>query len=163
MKYLSNVNVDVIENQVEYGPLVYFEAYTHFLAGETERAIEKFRAARGHLEEQRDLDPEDPRIHLALGITYAGLGENDLAIGSAERATGLVSYDNDAFLGAIFFFNSISVYAAIGDLARTVNALDVYLSRPGLYSAEGIAKGPSFDAIRDEPEFQAVIAKYKKQ
>ncbi len=161
LKYLSKVNVDVIENQVEYGPLVYFEAYTHFLAGETELATEKFRQAKIHLEEQRDLEPDDPRIHLTLGITYAGLGEDDLAIESAERATNLVSYDNDAFLGPIFFTYAIQIYALLGDVTRTVDALDYYLSRPGAYSAVGIAKHPNFDAIRDEPEFQTVIAKYK--
>ena len=163
LKYLAKIDVDVIESQVAYGPLVYYEAYTHFLAGETERATEKFREAREHLEEQRDFDPEDPRIHLALGITYAGLGEDDLAIESAERATDLVSYDNDALLGPAFFLFAIDVYAILGDLTRTVDALDVYLSRPGQYSAEGIEKRPHFDALRNEPEFQAVIAKYKKK
>ena len=56
------------------------------------------------------------------------------------------------------------VYASVGDAEGTIAALRrAYNSRTGVRSLLAMKINPSYDFIRDDPRFQALVEKYKRQ
>ncbi len=55
------------------------------------------------------------------------------------------------------------VFVAAEDYDAAIEAFDVYLPVPGWWSIEGLLPDPRLDPIRDDPHFQALVEKYRRQ
>jgi hypothetical protein len=67
----------------------------------------------------------------------------------------------DALSGpAILLGTALRVHIGAGNLDQAIDQLDVYFAAPGVWSIEGLLPDPRLDPIRENPRFQALVAKY---
>jgi len=107
---------------------------------------------------KRSSDSED--AHLDLAKVLAQLGEKELALQEAQRATELVPERRDAFSGPEIASGVAEVYAILGDKDRAIEILNELLTRPSGVTAQGLKVNPIWDPLRSDPRFQALIDKY---
>ena len=134
------------------------------LAGEHVLAEQQFEVAREQLEAALESRPDDPRLYNALGAVLAGLGENEEAVRMARQAIDdALPTSRDTFAGQNFRLDAVMVFAAADDSDAAIEELDAYLGAPGWWSIEGLLPDPRLDPIRDDPRFQALVEKYRRQ
>ncbi len=109
-------------------------------------------------------NPESYISLVALGEALAGLGENEEAVRVVRRAFELMPTETDAFRGPLMRLEAtLRVLAVAGDGDATLAVLDEYLSGLGHWSIEGLLPDPRLDPIRDDPRFQVLVDKYRRQ
>lgn len=147
-----------------YVPIASYYGTTYRLAGQPELAMDHFEAARVYLEGVLERDPGDPFAHLALAEAMVGLGENESAIRMAYQAMELLPRDREATLGPILQLEAAGrVFVPVGEYDAAIENLEDYLANPGAWSIEALLPDPRLDPIRDDPRFEALVAKYRRQ
>ena len=139
----------------------FFQATTYDLAGDMQQAQQLFSQIRTQLDELIASDPENHRLHIALGYTLACLGEDEAAVNEARRATELFPMSADRFDGAITQLDSAFIFARAGEVEAALQALDVYLANPGIWSIKGLSFDPRLELIREDPRFLALLERYE--
>jgi TolB-like protein/Tfp pilus assembly protein PilF len=130
------------------------------LAGQPDLARHSYEAARLELEKKIAHDPKDPGAHSSLGIAYAGLGRRSDALREAKLACDLAPASKDA-LEALDPRDSLAgVYTMIGQPGEAIAVLDDRLSRIGTRTAHWLRLDPTWDPLRSDPRFQALLTKY---
>ena len=94
---MAEIFVD--EASLTFFPQALGECLCRFWMRQPERARDACEAARVLLENAVADRPEDPRVHSALGLSYALLGRKDEAIREGERAVALWPVSKDALIG----------------------------------------------------------------
>jgi len=165
LSYLEEWEIDVYETQVQYVPTASFYGVTYQLAGQPELAQRHFRIARAQVEDALQAAPDDPRLLISLGEILAGLGEAESAVPFAEEAIKLMPTSLDAVAGPNRQLNAIiRVFIPAAAVDTAIEELDTYLAGPGgRWSIEGFLPDPRLDFIRDDPRFQALVEKYRRQ
>ncbi len=164
LEYLDNWEIEIHKGFFFYIPKASLYGVTYQLAGQPELAEPRFQAARTQVEEALAVNAEDPRLYIALGEVLAGLGEQESAVRAARQAIALQPTSIDAYDGpAIQLDGIIRVFMPAGDYDTAIEELDAYLAAPGRWSIEGLLPDPRLDPIRDDPRFQALVEKYKRQ
>jgi TolB-like protein/Tfp pilus assembly protein PilF len=132
----------------------------HKALGDDAAARAAFLKAKNILEEQlkQKLDDADLRVQFAKLLAW--LGEKDAAISEAQRAIDLRPESKDAFEGPQITEQVAQVYTILGDNARAIDLLDRLLSRPSEVTSQSLKLDPAWDPLRNDPGFQALIAKY---
>jgi tetratricopeptide (TPR) repeat protein len=155
LEYLAEFD----RNRFDMRPGESYYGLTYALAGSRELAREQFEIARRRVEEALALRPDDPRLMLAHAETLAGAGEAERAVEVAQLAISLMSprEAREAVRVAIHW-----VYVPAGDFDAALEALDAYLGSPAPFSIEGLLVGPRLDALRDDPRFQGLVEKYRR-
>jgi len=162
--YLESLETNTISRQTWYAPKSLLYGVTHQLAGQDDLAQPQFQAARGQVEMELASNPEDPRLHIALGQVLTGLGELQSAKSSARRAMELMPRSRDDMSGSWTQANAISgVFAPAGDVEAVVAELEVLLTVSSEWSIEGLLPDPRFDSVRDDPRFQALVERHRRQ
>ncbi|HXA10098.1 MAG TPA: tetratricopeptide repeat protein [Chthoniobacterales bacterium] len=105
--------------------------------------------------------PNEASRHAKLGRALAYLGEKEAAITEAKRATELLPESVDAFSGPGMTQALAEVYMVTGDHAKAIELVDGLLSRPGELTVAFLKIDPILDRLRDDPEFQKVLAKHE--
>ena len=114
-------------------------------------------------------NPERPGHHMDMGHALAGLGETTEAIAMGRRAMELRGLEQDATVAPVVHYNAIFhvfLPASATDTAAidvAIEELDTFLGRPTWWSIEGLLPDPRLDPIRDDPRFEAVVEKYRRQ
>jgi TolB-like protein/Tfp pilus assembly protein PilF len=129
--------------------------------GDEAAARTAFVKTKDIFEEQLKQKREDADLHVQLAKVLAWLGEKDMAIAEAQRATDLRPESKDAFQGPEITEQVAQVYAILGDNARAVELLDGLLSRPTGVTLQSLKANPAWDPIRNDPGFQALFGKYE--
>jgi TolB-like protein/Tfp pilus assembly protein PilF len=161
--HLDAWDFEVDNRQGEYIPKASYYGATYLLAGQRDRSVEQFMAARTLLEEALMTMPDDARVHVSLAEALAALGESEAAVQAARRAMELLPSSTDGMVGPIIHAHVIRrVFAPLGDVETVVAELDAYASQPGWWSIEGLTADPRFDAMRDDPRFQAVVDRHRR-
>jgi TolB-like protein/Flp pilus assembly protein TadD len=150
-----------IDNQDGYWPIPLLCGEVHRLAGQHDLARSSFEEARRELEEKVSQDPNDHRLHGSLAIAYAGLGRKDDAVREARLGCDLMPASMDALRAINRVEDLAVVYAMVGRSAEAIATLDDLLSRSGWRSAHTIRLNPTWDPLRSDPRFQALLAKYE--
>jgi Flp pilus assembly protein TadD len=125
-----------------------------YLWGEALRSLERFEEAIIPLERAAEAAPENINIRLALGWCYKRVGRIHKAIEALEQA--LAAEPNEPLLR----YNLACYFSLVGNKGRAMRFLSQALSlAPGYRSL--VDAESDFDAIRDDPEFQALCERVK--
>lgn len=163
LAYLDDWETDVFNAIDSSSPKTSFYGVTYRLAGQPDRAAEQFRLARIQIEEALTIDPEDPRLLIALGEVLAGLGEREVAVRAARQAMALLPISRDALSGSDIQLGAIvQTLTPAGDVDTAIELLDAYLAAPGQFSIEGLLPDPRLDPLRDDLRFVSLVEKYKR-
>ena len=104
-------------------------------------------------------DPEDPRLHSALGIAYAGLGRKREAIQEGQKAVELLPITKEAAppSGHHLAVDLARINTMVGENGAAVDQLQHLLSIPGLLSSAWLRLDPTWDPLRSDPRFQRLL------
>ncbi len=150
-----------IDNQDWYSPIPLLRGRVQRLAGQHDVAHRSFEAARLDLERRVRQDPDDHRLHSSLGIACAGLGRSGDAVREARRGCELMPASKDA-LRAIKPVEELAVvYTMVGRNADAIAALDDLLGRSGWWTPHALRLDPTWDPLRSDPRFQALLTRYE--
>ena len=163
ISFLKSSEMDVIQSQFYLLPKSGLIAQAYQLMGATDSARFYYDSARVDLEARLIEDPEDSRLHSALGRVYAGLGMKEKAIASGLKGVELMPLEKEAYRGAYRLEDLARIYVMTGEYPRAIPLLDRLLSRPGVLSAQLLLLDPSWKPLWDRPEFKAMIKKYEGQ
>lgn len=57
----------------------------------------------------------------------------------------------------------VGAFAPSGNVDLTVAQLEAHLAAGSQWSIEGLLPDPRFDLVRDDPSFQALVQRYRRQ
>ncbi|MEJ2719982.1 MAG: protein kinase [bacterium] len=138
-------------------PKAMLEGIVHRLAGDAEKAEAAFETARDELEAMIVSQPDDARIHSALGITYAGLGRKEDAIREGKLAMELLPVSKDAFIGPRRVEDLALIYTMVGEYEAALDTIEYMLSIPGYFSLGLLRLDPRWDPLRDHPRYRKLM------
>lgn len=127
--------------------------------GDVAGARKEFEKSRALLEALLKQRPDDYRVLVSLGTTYAALGDRDKAITAAQRAYDLAPSTTDAWIGAQMLDSQAITYALLGDAPHASEKLDMLLKTPSwsALTPAVLRIDPRFDKIRSSSQFQALL------
>jgi tetratricopeptide (TPR) repeat protein len=156
---LGESKQSVLQGQNFYSPILLLAGRAYRLAGNEGRARSSFDSARVALEAAIVTQPDDARLHVALGSALAGLGRSADAIREADRATALMPREKDALINQAIQRQVAQVYADAGQSDRAVAILESVFAEPVFaYSRRYLQMDPLWTKLRGHPGFQALIA-----
>ena len=156
---LSSVAPEVYQDQNRFVPRTELYAEVYGLMGNRERARVYYDSARNVVARKLREHPDDPRLHSALGIAWAGLGRKDDAIAAGRKAVELLPVTKEAFRGYRFEHDLARIYTMVGESDTAVSRLEYLLSIPGWLTPAWLRIDPAWDPLRGHPRFQKLVGK----
>jgi len=137
---------------------------THQFAGQPELAEPYLVTAREELEEALDREPDNAFFQIYLAEVLVHLGDSESAIRMARESIDLLPASRDALLGPFIQVSAaVKVFLPAGEYEAAIRELDLLFSAPSPWSIEGLSTDPRIDPIRDDPRFQELVEKYRRQ
>jgi serine/threonine-protein kinase len=151
-------------SQYEKGVDQVMLAFIQRLAGDTASAKVTAEQTRNTLKPLCRNQPDNAFFAGILSQAYAVLGEKDLALKEAERATMLLPRAQDAIGGPGFEENLAVIQTIVGENSRAISTLTQLLQTPyggggAIYSQTPVTQAlfrldPLWDPLRADPAFQ---------
>jgi TolB-like protein/Tfp pilus assembly protein PilF len=163
LEWLASFSEPVFSSQEKFFPRFLGECECLLRSHREERARDACDAARVLLEEASEELPEDPRVHAALGLTYALLGRKQDAIAEGERAVALWPVSKDALTGPHFVIDLARIFTYVGEPDAALDRIEHLLSIPSEFSVARLRLEPYWDPLRDHPRFQEILEKYGEE
>ncbi len=91
----------------------------------------------------------------------AGLGRRQEALQEARWLQQSVVYRGDAYQGRHVAEARARILAQAGDIEAALDEIEQLLAGPGFLSVHKLRLDPRWDPLRDNPRFQALLAKYE--
>ena len=147
--------------QLLYVPKAQLYAQIHGLTGNRQREQAYYDSTRSMLETMIQESPDDSRYRSAIGIAYAGLGRREDAIREGELAVELLPMSKEALQGAYRAEDMARIYAMVGEYDAAIDRLESLLAVPSITAVPMLRIDPVWNPLRDNPRFQALLAKYE--
>ena len=130
------------------------------LAGDAAGARAAAEEARPSLEANLSQRADDPLILWQLSWIYLALEQNSEALRAMEKAAAAVPLELDAQIGPTWQAGLAEVQARAGQPSAAVKTLRHLLAIPagGAVSLKRLKLDPVWDPIRNDPEFQQLLA-----
>ena len=128
--------------------------------GDDEGARASFLRARELGEAQIRQKPEDAIQRGHLARTLALLGEKEAARAEIARAMQILPESKDAFNGPDVTQVAAEVYAIMGERDRAVDLIAHLMTRPSSLTVQLLKHDPTWDVLREDKRFQALIDRY---
>jgi serine/threonine-protein kinase len=142
-------------------PKALLEGQLYLYQGDKEKARTAFEQARTVEEQLVREAPQEPTRHGQLGLIFAALGQKEEAINEGKRAVELLPESGDAFDGPQATESLALIYAWTGEFDEAFRLLDHLLAVPNFSLSVPVLKlDPSWDPLREDPRFQALIDKH---
>jgi serine/threonine-protein kinase len=132
--------------------LVFTQIY--HLRGDSVRARSYADSARGLIQAQLNVTPDDPALHTALGLALAYLGRGIDAIREGSRGAALVPSNKDA---SYHRHQLARILVLTGQLDPAVESLEELLRSPYLLSPGWLRIDPNFAPLKGNPRFQKLV------
>ena len=161
LQALMAANVTVFEGTEFFLPRSLYAGWAHRLRGEGEAAEAAFDSARLLLDSVLAVLPDDWRVHAARGLALAGLGRRQEALREARWLQQWVVYRGDAFSGPFWAEDRARILAQVGEADAALDEIERLLAGPSWLSVHMLRLDPIWDPLRDNPRFQALLAKYE--
>lgn len=145
-----------------YHPKSLMRAETYEALGESRAAHVQYEAARAILSDSSAAHPNDPSIHSALGLAYAGLGRKREAVEHADRAMQLVPISTNSVNATASMGLAVEVFAHVGEFDRAFEMIELLLSMPSgrEVTVPFLRVWPGFDPLRRDPRFAKLIERF---
>ena len=137
-----------------------FEGTIYTFLNDKEKALSAFERARLIAEKALRESPDDASRHVTLGLILAELGEKESAIAEGKRAVELLPESQDAFDGPKITVALAQIYAWTGESDQALQLLDRSLSTPNGITVPLLKLDPTWDPLRKDPRYQALIDKH---
>ncbi len=137
-------------------PVSLYEAQAWRLRGDAGRARESFERSRRLLEAEVRAAPDDPRLHLSLGIALAGLGKHTEARREADKALA-IPLARVGLPGSAFVEFAALIATMAGDHSTAFEHLQALLRMPALFSVHLLRLDPRWDPLRSHPKYAALV------
>jgi tetratricopeptide (TPR) repeat protein len=157
---LSSVPGEWISLKIGARPKSLLAAYAYELMGEEESARASYEESRTALEAQVESVPNDPRYHSSLGITYAALGQKEMAISEGKQAVDLYPISADAAYGQPFAIDLAHIYTILGEQKAALEEVEYLLSVPGWISVAWLEFDPRWNPLREHPGYRVLLDKF---
>jgi len=135
------------------------KARTGRSGGDPRAALAYFDSAARVLAGRSHARPDDPTLHASLAFAYAGLGRREDAIREGRLAVELRPASKDTWYGVDMLRNLAVVYATLGEADSAVKQLRTLLSIPSGISVPWLRADPTWDPVRRDPGFRALVEK----
>ena len=132
----------------------------HVLAGQGPVARPECEQTRALLEARLAQRPEDRISLTALAWVYVCLGRSADALRVARQAADLLPIEKDAIVGRILLAGLAEIEARTGRAEEAVKILRQLIAAPagGVVSIARLKIDPVWDPIRNDPDFQKLLA-----
>ncbi|HTK48600.1 MAG TPA: protein kinase [Gemmatimonadaceae bacterium] len=145
-------------------PTSLMRARLHEALGHRAEARAAYDTARSILEDSARARPDDPSIHVSLGVALAGLGRADDAVREAKRAMELAPMgrgDGAAPISA----GAVQVFAKAGRIDAALELLELLFTMPAGrdVTVPFVRAWPAFDPLRGDPGFERLLVRYGAQ
>ena len=143
-------------------PLSLLRAEALVLKGDVDAARAVFLEAEKELQGLLDKPHKVADAQSYLGLVYAGLGQKETALKAGRAAVDLLPMSRDVIVGAFYLERLARVEAQVGETQAAIDHLDQLMSSSGgeTVSVATLRIDPTWDRIRDDARFQALLAKY---
>ncbi|MGE5235075.1 MAG: protein kinase domain-containing protein [Acidobacteriota bacterium] len=139
-----------------HSDLLLFRGQVQMLVGQGDLARRSYEAARAEFEQLVRQNPRDAELHGSLGIAYAALGRRADAVREAKLGCDLVLDKMDPW----FLAGPAQIYTMVGEPGEAITLLDKLLSESGSFTVPTVRLDPTWDPLRSDPRFQALLTKY---
>ena len=153
-KYSSAVkNIERVNAKEYYdleeteGDAFLLKAKIYKYAGDLKQSNEYFMKALDYFGYRVKFDPEDYYAFSKLGITYAGIGLNQIAIEHGRKALDFIEQPKDAITDPDILYDMIQTYAITGNHESGLNMIKELLDRKSLYSLESLKLDPDIKQL----------------
>jgi len=143
----------VLVLQAAYIPAALAEGLVLQTMRRNDEARSAFEKARIQLEQEFERNPDDFRLPIALGQTYAGLGLHEDALRQADAVVELMPLESDALLGTDALYGQMEIYAMLGETELALDTMTKLVSTPTHLRGAYFTRNPVFAALREEPRF----------
>jgi len=127
---LRGVRGPALEDQFYFLPAALLEAQVRQRQGRRAEARERYAEARRIADAQLASDPTDSRVHSALGLALAGLGEKTAAVSAGQAGVDALPVEKEAYRGAYRLEDLARIYAAVGERDKAVEILTRLMAMP---------------------------------
>jgi tetratricopeptide (TPR) repeat protein len=121
-----------------------------------EKAYEYFDSARVTLESKILINPDDPRLYSAIGITYAGLGQKEKAIKEGKKAVDMMPINKEAYRGTYRVEDLARIYVMVGKYDKALEQIKLLLTIPSGLSVKLLLLDPIWKPLWNLPEFKKI-------
>ncbi len=125
------------------------DPHAQYLRGEALRSLQRYDEAIPWLQQASDANPDNVHVWLALGWCYKRCEELHRAIYALENALQASPED------AIIHYNLACYWSLAGSKAQVLEYLAQAFELDPTFR-ELVHEEPDFDALRDDPDFQAI-------
>jgi TolB-like protein/Flp pilus assembly protein TadD len=160
LKDMSRFKNDAISTQFYFRPKYLYYATIYGLMNKPVLERAYYDSTRKFLEKRIFDSPEDQRLHSSLGIVYAGLGLDSMAIRAGKKAIKLLPVSKDAYRGVFLVEDLALIYVMVGKYDDAVKQIKYLLSNPGFLSTKILELDPRWAPLRNQPEFKKLLQSY---
>ena len=155
MRTLEGVPNDVVISQLSYTPTALLRGYLFDAYGGNADA--QYQDALRQLEPASAARPWDPRVWLALGNAYAGLGRAADAHAAMRRVNELFPVERDEVLGPDIMRHFARIHVFLGEHDDAIAVLQRVRTKPSRLTDFLLENDPVWAPLRSDPRFQALL------
>jgi tetratricopeptide (TPR) repeat protein len=161
---LDSARVAISTDGFLYRPVTLMRAQTLEHMGDLTAARASYDAARRLLEDSVAAHPRDARIHVALGLAYAGLQRHAEARREARIAMDLAPVSVNPVAATAHMGGAVEIYAQLGDVDAALELIELLLAMPAGREASVplFRVDPTYDRLRSDPRFDALLARFSR-
>ncbi len=161
LSLLSNSLITIFNTISHFIPVEQLRAEIYYLQGNEKLKKDNFLAAKLIIESKLKDEPNDDRIHSALGLVCAYLGHKEKAIAEGRKGAELLPVAKESIRGWYRVLDLAKIYAIVGEYDLAIRKLDYLLSIPGELSVPFIKIDPVWKDLLELPQMKEVLKKYQ--
>ena len=159
LSLLQSAGPTLFDIQDYLTPTALYAAWAHRLRGDQSAARALFERSRVLLDSVGKKFPDLWEVHASRGYTLAGLGLREEALREARWLEQSEIYHNDAYDGPVMAEARARILAQVGDTQGALDEIERLLGGPSLLTVHMLRLDPIWDPLRNNPRFQALLAK----
>jgi tetratricopeptide (TPR) repeat protein len=142
---------DLEESQ---GKAFLIKAKVYKYAGYSEQAKENYSQAAAYYSDQIKQNPENYNAYSKLGLAYAGMGKDLLAIENGQKALELGMQKYSAIGFPFILYEMARTYALTGEHESALNTIQELMNTRSLYTLDFLKIDPDLKPLLDESGFK---------